>query len=260
MISHYLFYPEERTLENAGMLRLMDQFQLIFYDRRGSGLSQRFDKNEVSFQDQIDDLFTIIQLLTGENDQVNLLGHSFGGYLATAFINQHPDMVDHVILYEPRPFTQAAFDLLDITSVFEQIGENWIDEQTTVGIHISPDSHEKADYLRTIGASNQAVPEFKEPFDTPYWRLGSRVNIDIEKEVANDGVNIVNNLSGYTGEMLFLYGAKTEAAPDIDAYLNIMISYYPSGQRREIQQAAHLGLYENPEEVSQVVTDFILNQ
>lgn len=258
-------YPQERSFQNAGLLRLKATYFCIFYDRRGSGLSTRFDRKDLSLQVQIDDLNTIVDYFLALKEQqtgvrtnkVNLFGLSFGGYLSTAYINQNPDKVNKVVLYEPRPFTEEAFDLLDLTGPFEQLGQEWIDEQATVGTHITPDSHERADYLRAIGASNNATPEFKETRDITYWRLGAYVFFEIEREILNDEPNIVDNLSRFEGDLLFLYGEKTEAAPDLEAFLNQMINYYPKGERLAIPNAGHNGHWENPDAVSQAIKSFL---
>ncbi|MEL6142147.1 MAG: alpha/beta hydrolase [Bacteroidota bacterium] len=254
-------YPNQRQFASLGLSQLQNDYYCIFYDRRGAGLSPRFAAAEVTLQDQIDDLDALVDYflyLQDVNSQhVNLFGLSFGGYLATAYINQHPSKVHNVVLYEPRPFTEAAFDLLDLTSPFEQLGANWIDEQTSSGTHIIPDSHERMDYLRAIGASNNSTPEFNESRSITYWRLGAQVFLDIENEIRRNKPNIVNRLENFAGNMLFLYGENTEAAPNIDAYLNEMTSHYPNSSTIEIPNAAHNGHWDNPVALSNAIRTFI---
>ncbi|MEL6276718.1 MAG: alpha/beta hydrolase [Bacteroidota bacterium] len=258
-------YPEARTFPRLGLAQLADQYFCIFYDRRGSGLSPRFDRAALSLQDQIDDLDVLIQYFlelqaaqTGQAPgRVNLFGLSFGGYLATAYNNQHPNRVDKTVLYEPRPFTEEAFDLLELTIPFARIDEDWVDMITTAGTHLTPDSHERADFLRAIPASNNAVEEFKEAKNTPYWRLGAFAALEIEQEIRKEDWVITDQLNNYQGDLLFLYGANTEAAPDLEAYLDLMISYYPQGERLEIPDAAHNGHWDNPHAIADAIRQFI---
>lgn len=257
-------YPDQRNISKGGLTRLQDQFFCVFYDRRGSGLSPRFETNQLDFQDQIDDLDALVQhfleqkqILTNNREtKVSLFGLSFGGYVATAYTNQHPDKIDKVVLYEPRPFTQEAMDLLELTIPFARIEEDFIDMMTTIGTHFTPDSHARADFLRAVPASNNAVLELKEAEDTPYWRLGAFAAFEIEREIRKKELDIVAKLGAFEGTMLFLTGEDTKAAPDLEAYLNLMTGYYPRSESRIIPAAAHNGHWENPEAVVQAIQEF----
>lgn len=257
-------YPDQRNISKGGLARLQDQFFCIFYDRRGSGLSPRFESDQLRFQDQIDDLDALIthfleqkRVQTGSAEtQVSLFGLSFGGYVATAYTNQHPDKIDKVVLYEPRPFTQEAMDLLELTIPFARIEEDFIDMMTTIGTHFTPDSHARADFLRAVPASNNAVLELKESKDTPYWRLGAFAAFEIEREIRKTELDIVAKLNEFEGTMLFLTGENTKAAPDLEAYLHLMTNYYPKSESKIIPDAAHNGHWENPEAVARVIQEF----
>jgi proline iminopeptidase len=79
---------------------------VVFYDQRGSGLSQRHSKDIYSIQIMIDDLNAVIQHYRRSADQkVFLFGHSWGAMLATAYINAYPDAVNGAVLAEPGGFT-----------------------------------------------------------------------------------------------------------------------------------------------------------
>jgi len=84
-----------------------DSFFVVFYDQRGSGLSERLDKSGFSnVQVFIDELGGVIDHYRKDKDQkVILAGHSWGAMLATAYINQFPDKIDGAILAEPGGFT-----------------------------------------------------------------------------------------------------------------------------------------------------------
>ena len=98
--------------------------------------------------------------------------------------------------------------------------------------------------------------ELKEAKDTPYWRLGAFAAFEIEREIRKKKLDIVGNLSAFEGMMLFLTGENTKAAPDLEAYLDLMTAYYPKSESRIIPDAAHNGHWENPEAVVQVIQEF----
>ena len=86
-----------------------DSFLVVFYDQRGTGLSQREDASvfsEGAVPLMVADLDAVIQHYRQSTSQkVILIGHSWGAMLATAYINQYPDKVDGVVLAEPGGFT-----------------------------------------------------------------------------------------------------------------------------------------------------------
>ena len=70
-------------------------FFVIAYDRRGEGRS--LDKNaEMTFDESSEDLLTIYQKYKIE--KAHILGHSFGGIVATFFAEKHPEKVTSLIL------------------------------------------------------------------------------------------------------------------------------------------------------------------
>ncbi len=77
-------------------------FRVVFYDQRGSGLSQRFPKSSYSMQALYDELGGIIDhYRISPSQKVFLLGQSWGAMLATAYVNDHPSAISGLILCEP---------------------------------------------------------------------------------------------------------------------------------------------------------------
>ena len=81
-------------------------FFVIVYDRRGEGRSK--DKNAAySFDQSIED---INHLLDASNiDKVHLMGHSFGGMLATEYSKRFPEKVNSIILVSAPINLQESF-------------------------------------------------------------------------------------------------------------------------------------------------------
>ncbi|MBK8055659.1 MAG: alpha/beta hydrolase [Saprospiraceae bacterium] len=76
-------------------------FDVYLYDQIGSGLSDRLPKpRDYSFERHLKDLNEIINTQI-KTEKVILIGHSFGGILATHFVANHPDKVDKLILSSP---------------------------------------------------------------------------------------------------------------------------------------------------------------
>ena len=83
---------------------LADDYFVIFYDQRGTGLSPRVEAKEFTLENMIQDLDDIIAYYAGDR-KVNLVGHSWGAMLASGYLCRHPDKVNRVVLAEPGLLT-----------------------------------------------------------------------------------------------------------------------------------------------------------
>lgn len=76
-------------------------YDVYLYDQIGSGLSDRLPKpKDYSFNRHLKDINEIINIQLNK-EKVILIGHSFGGILATHFAANHPDKVVKLILSSP---------------------------------------------------------------------------------------------------------------------------------------------------------------
>lgn len=76
-------------------------YDVYLYDQIGSGLSDRLPKpKDYSFERHLNDLNEIISTQIN-TPKVILIGHSFGGILATHFAAHHSDKVEKLILSSP---------------------------------------------------------------------------------------------------------------------------------------------------------------
>jgi proline iminopeptidase len=69
---------------------------LFYPDFRGNGRSQRIPPGQFSIAAAVDDLEALRQMLGLE--QIALLGHSFGGFVALSYALTHPAYVSHLII------------------------------------------------------------------------------------------------------------------------------------------------------------------
>ena len=69
--------------------RLANNYFIVFYDQRGSGLSNREDEKSLNMDQMIEDLHAVIAHYS-DSGSVNLIGHSWGGMLASAYVAKYP--------------------------------------------------------------------------------------------------------------------------------------------------------------------------
>lgn len=84
-------------------------FYVISYDRRGEGRSP--DKNaKFTFKETFDDLNSIYDKFN--LDSATLIGHSFGGIIATLYAEKHPDKTKSIILVSAPLSLQETFSTI----------------------------------------------------------------------------------------------------------------------------------------------------
>lgn len=91
---------------------LVDRAQLLFYDQRGHGRSDRGDPGTWRLDVWADDLAALLETL-GVDDPV-VFGSGFGALVATRFAGRHPDRLTKLILSRPV----ARFDAARCVEVF----------------------------------------------------------------------------------------------------------------------------------------------
>ncbi|MDT7837601.1 alpha/beta fold hydrolase [Aquabacterium sp. OR-4] len=83
-----------------GLAELADQYRVVFYDQRGSGLSPRVPAEGITVAAYLADLDAFVDHF-GQGRRVHLLGHSWGAMLASAYAGAHPVKVGRLVLAEP---------------------------------------------------------------------------------------------------------------------------------------------------------------
>src|SRR5262245_61348177 len=89
--------------------------RVVFYDQRGNGRSGALKPGQsCTLADQIADLDAVRAHLGAE--QIDLLGHSWGGYLVMAYAARHPEHIRHLVIVD-----SAAPKWADTVFLFKDI-------------------------------------------------------------------------------------------------------------------------------------------
>ena len=95
--------------------RLAANRKVVFYDQRGNGRSSKLKEGQSCLlADQIADLDALRAHLGLE--KMDLLGHSWGGYLVMAYAARHPERIDHLVIVD-----SAAPKIQDTAFLFKNI-------------------------------------------------------------------------------------------------------------------------------------------
>ena len=234
-----------RSLLKARVLA-EDGYFVIFYDQRGTGLSQRLDRSVYTgTQLMIDDLHALIQHYQTDADQkVFLFGHSWGALLATGYIDQYPDEIDGAILAEPGGFTwDQAKDYTSRSNEIELFSEAVNDAVFTDQIFAGRDEHEILDYHASYFSTFENAPgnTIGNAGPYPFWRNGAVSTMALFDRAEETGFDFTTHIQSYTTKVLFVY-SELNRAYGAD-WAHQVASVYPEVEFFEVNDSGHELLY-----------------
>ena len=221
--------------------RLEDEYFLVYWDQRGTGLSKRHGKETVTIDQYMDDLNTLVDRYSPERP-VYLIGESWGGMYATNYINLYPERVAGAVLIEPGPMDAATSERLEDDMFDLDMGSEWLNDWAWSAQFLTPDDHERMDYERMLGAKH-SQPRFNQRVDnpSPVWRLGAAANrYIVESGQDKDGeliYDFTTNLDAYTTPVLFIAGSMSEVLGEL--LQEEQMKHYRSASLEVVTGAGH---------------------
>jgi len=248
---------------------LSDQYFVVFFDQRGAGLSPRVNPEEITLTSAIADLDSIVDYY-GDGQKVNLVGHSWGAMLASAYLGQHPEKVEHAVLAEPGFLTsEFAEEWDEATRMRMSAGLLYHFLKTKFeALHVSgPDDQASDDYfghqLNMYQGSDHPQAGYRcgggGPEEGESWRYGAgAANSLFQQAVDADGnfnINLTEGVEGFTNKVLFMVG---ECQQVIGAeYQQRQMAFFPNAELAVIPAAGHEMFTENPEASIQAVRNYL---
>jgi proline iminopeptidase len=238
--------------------QLSDEYYVVFFDQRGAGLSPRVSPEEITLESAIADLDSIVEHY-GQGRRVNLVGHSWGAMLVSAYLGQFPEKVDHAVLAEP------GF----LTTEFAQRFLAQTQLRFTPGV-IYHFLKTKFESLHVIGQDDQAMDDYFGyhfnlyqgddhpqagyycPGDKPDpeggWRFGAIAAASIQAEAidveGNIHLNLIEGVEDFSNHVLFIAGeCQTVIGAD---WQREQMALFPSADLVVIPDAGHEMFKENP--------------
>ncbi|MBZ4188854.1 alpha/beta fold hydrolase [Niabella beijingensis] len=227
-------------------------YRVVFYDQRGSGLSQRFPKKSYTApgakaMDQLyDELNAVIEHYRTRPDQkVVLLGHSWGGMLASGFTGKYPGRVQGLIVCEPGGLQWKDVEHYVKDSRSMKLWSEVLNDAAYLDQFINgkEDQHEILDYkMSMLSSKNEITGEGA--FDpTVSWRDGA-VIMDALFDVGEKyNTDFSAGLNDFKKPVLFFYSEKNRAYPD--SWAQRITAAYPSVSRVKVPGVGHDGIITN---------------
>ena len=221
-----------RLAERWDGYRLADEYFLVFWDQRGSGLSARHDKADLDVDVYTADLLAVINHYA-PGRAVTLIGESWGGMFATQFINTQPGRVSGAVLIEPGPLDGATYERIEDDLIDFDLGAEWLNDYAWNSQFISPDGHARMDYTLQLGRHHAD--------SSPVWRLGAAAHRYIMEDGQDDHGRFVydftTNLDAYTTPVLFLAGSLSDVlGPSLQTS---QVQRYPDASLEIVNGAGH---------------------
>ena len=159
---------------------LSDKYFVVMWDQRGTGLSERITKSEITYDSMLEEI-DAIKAIYAPNEKITLFGHSFGAMYSVYYCSRYPNSVNQLILAEPGGLNG---DIIKI-ALNEGFKLNFFDEQLTQQYWqndlLSAKTHEELDYktmMLMFGNANQYHCDPNNKSYWPVWRVGGFVEIN----------------------------------------------------------------------------------
>jgi len=224
--------------------------RVVFYDQRGVGRSASLKKDEsCNLADQIADL-DAVRVSVGA-DRIDLLGHSWGGYLVMAYTARHPEHIRHLLIVD-----SAAPKWEDTVFLFKDVFPEGIERQNALG------------FAEALGDSASYTQDIHEYMSMLFWSPENRDRFmaHASEYSFNRNVNEVLNadlkrfdlnpeLPKFRCPTLVITGRyDMNVAPSVAWKIHRAI---PGSQFVVFERSSHLPYFEEPEKFVKTLEDFL---
>lgn len=251
---------------------LKDEYFVVFYDQRGSGLSPRVEAKELTLDRYIADVNLFVEHFS-PGKKVRIIGHSWGAMLASAYIGRHPENVSQAVLAEPGFLDNQHMEIYyektglrnqkPSLKIMATLAGAWAES-----LHVDePDSQARQDYLLnaffTTPMENHPLAGYYldnnlENAAGDYWRFSALASSTIPVSgLDSEGrlIDLAAGVENWDGEALFLAGSENSIiGPD---YQMTQMERFPRSEIVVIEGAGHTMFGEKPAESIAAVRDFL---
>lgn len=238
----YRYLLNCKELANSG-------YYVVFYDQRGSGLSQRLPDNFYSdsgleaISDLYDELKGVIEYYkTSPSQKVILLGHSWGGILVSGFAGRYPNLINGLIVCEP-----GGLKWNDIKEYVEEsrsfkLWSEISNDATYIDQFLTgyKNDHEILDYKLNLLASKNDITGEDNTKPGSFWRSGAVIITALYELGENYNPDFSVNLQNFTPNTLFFYSEENKAYPT--SWANRIGASYNSVTINKINNVGHDGI------------------
>jgi proline iminopeptidase len=224
--------------------------KVVLYDQRGTGRSSKVAAGQsCTLRDQIEDLEALRAQIGA--DQIDLLGHSWGGYLAMAYAARYPKHIQHLLIVD-----SAAPKWGDTVFLFRDVFPEGVARE---------DAANFASQMGDKDAADAALREyFSMLFYSPEKRDAALVQMaDVsENREVNQAVTHDIQRFDLNPELTKFHFPTVVMTGRFDMNVAPVVAYkihraVPASQFVVFEKSGHMPFYEEPEKFVQTVESFI---
>lgn len=235
-------------------------YYTVFYDQRGSGLSQRHDQSTYSIQLYLDDLTAVIDYYRkSPNQKIFLIGHSWGAILAAAYLNSYPNRISGAVFAEPGGFNNSLLEEYAESSRKLKVLSEWTNDALYTDQFLTggKKDHEILDYKMGIATSFSYAKGNEEGVEgpSPFWRYGASVLRAFTDISVNEGFDFTANLNKYQTKVLFLYGQNNKSYGL--SFAQREANFFPKSEIIKIDGTGHQMIYFKWNTVRPVILNYL---
>lgn len=238
-------------IQNDVWPRLAEKRQVVFYDQRGTGKSTRLLPGASQAMDaQVADLEAVRAHFGFE--KVDLVGDSYGGFLAMDYALAHPGRIHKMILSDSAP--PALKDIVHLLpQVFPDIEEQDAQLQEKLGDTDEAAQKSLVNHFRMIFYSEELLRAYLAKIgDVGYTpSVGAAVGRSAEK------IDMTLELPKFKFPTLVITGRYDMNVAPLTAWR--MYKAIPGAKLEIVSKSGHLPSYEEPDKYVQVVDRFLAN-
>jgi proline iminopeptidase len=225
--------------------------RIVMYDQRGTGRSIGEHKGQTyTLKDQVDDLEALRAHLGAE--KIDLLGHSWGGYLVMAYSAMHPERIGHLFIVD-----SAAPQWKDIIFLFKEVFPETMARRAAVGFAEELNDDQKAidyelrEYLTMLFYSAEKRDAFVGALPASVFKrsVNKAVNADVERFDLNPEIR------KFKFPVMVISGRWDMNVAPLVAYR--IHQGIPGSKFRVFERSGHLPFYEEPEAFVAAVEEFL---
>jgi proline iminopeptidase len=244
---------------------LSNDFFVVFFDQRGSGLSQRLPKEQLRADLMLNDINEIKQHFS-PNNKIYLLGHSWGGVLASYYVQQYPNNVSKLLLAEPGALNNEAAKVANTTAF--QFSAKALHQMLNSHQYLSYENDNIADYKMSVFV-NSDVGDYRDVVSPDefkrlaYKRFGFFVGYEINKWQGNFDESFNFDFTtgikeNFTGKTMIIGGDKSERL-GYDFQNEYHKPKFNNSEIVKIENVGHYFIELNPEISIPIIRNFFLN-
>lgn len=236
-------------IQNDVWQRLSERRQIVFYDQRGTGKSTRIQPGaSQAIEAQVADLESVRAHFGFQ--KVDIVGDSYGGFLAMAYASAHPEHIHKLILSDSAPPA-----LKDIVHLLPQVFPD-IEEEDAAIMKKMGDSDETAqkqllNHFRMIFYDEDKLHTYLAHIGD----IGFTPSVGAAVEQSAAAIDMTAELPKFNFPTLIITGRYDMNVAPLTAWK--MYKAIPGAKLVMFAKSGHLPSYEEPDKYVQVVDDFL---